>query len=62
MKKKDTTRELAEELDLMDDMLTSLVELLEEKGVITHEEWEEKIRRRIESRPSKSIRDLEDES
>jgi len=62
VKKKDTTRELAEELDLMDDMLTSLVELLEEKGVITHEEWEEKIRRRIESRPSKSIRDLEDES
>ena len=61
MKKKDKTRELAEELDLMDDMLTSLVELLEEKGLITQKEWEEKIKQRIESKPSQSIRDLEDE-
>lgn len=60
-KKKDKTRELAEELDLMDDMLTSLVELLEEKGLITQKEWEEKIKQRIESKPSQSIRDLEDE-
>jgi len=30
-KKKDKIRELAEELDLMDDMLTSLVDILEEK-------------------------------
>ena len=54
-------RELAEELDLMDDMLTSLVELLEEKGFITQKEWEERIKKRIESKPSQSIRDLEDQ-
>ena len=59
-RKKNKIRELAEELDLMDDMLTSLVDILEEKGVITHEEWEIRIRGRIESKPSESIRDLED--
>lgn len=59
-RKKDKIRELAEELDLMDDMLNSLVDILEEKGVITHEEWERRIRGRLESKPSESIRDLED--
>ena len=38
MEKKDRIRESARELDLMDDMLNSLVRLLEEKRVITHEE------------------------
>lgn len=59
-KKKNKTRELAEELDLLDDMLTSLVELLEEKRIITQKEWEERIKRRVESKPSQSIRDLDD--
>lgn len=46
----------------MDDMLTSLVEILEEKGIITHVGWEGKIKRKIEGRSSQSIRDLEDET
>ena len=33
--KRDRTRDLAEEVDVFDTMLSSLVELLEEKGVLT---------------------------
>ncbi len=40
-------RDLAEEVDLLDTMLTSLVELLEEKGVVTQEEWEKRIKERV---------------
>jgi hypothetical protein len=40
-------RELAEEIDLLDTMLSSLVELLEEKGVLTQEEWEKQIKKRV---------------
>lgn len=40
-------RELAEEVDLLDTMLSSLVELLEEKGILTQEDWEKRIKRRI---------------
>ncbi len=47
MAKNKPKRELAEEVDLLDTMLTSLVELLEEKGVLTHEEWEKHIKKRI---------------
>jgi len=32
----------------LDDILSTLVELLEEKGVLTQEDWEEKIRTKIE--------------
>jgi hypothetical protein len=32
----------------LDDILSTLVELLEEKAVLTQEEWEEKIRTKIE--------------
>mgnify|MGYP007109718390 CR=1 FL=1 len=45
-KSKDLLREIAEEVDVFDDMLTALVELLEEKGVLTQEEWEEKIKKK----------------
>jgi len=34
----------ASKIDLLDKMLTSLVEVLEEKGVLTQEEWEKKIK------------------
>jgi hypothetical protein len=34
-KNKSEVREAEDEIDLPDDMLTSLVELLEEKGIIT---------------------------
>ena len=40
-------RDLAEEVDLLDTMLTSLVELLEEKGIITQQEWEKRIKERV---------------
>jgi hypothetical protein len=30
-------------------MLTSLVDLLEKKGVITQEEWEQEIKRRLKA-------------
>jgi hypothetical protein len=40
-------RDLAEEIDLLDTMLTSLVELLEEKRIITQEDWEKHIKARV---------------
>lgn len=46
-KSEKTRQELAEEVELLDTMLTSLVELLEEKGVLTQEEWEKRIKERI---------------
>ena len=57
-KNKSEIRDVEEEVDLLDDMLTSLVELLEEKGVVTQKEWEKKIEHRIKGKPSTSIRDL----
>lgn len=47
MAKNKPKRELAEEVDLLDTMLSSLVELLEEKGVLTQEEWEKQIKKRV---------------
>jgi mannitol/fructose-specific phosphotransferase system IIA component (Ntr-type) len=38
-----------EEIDVLDTMLASLVDLLEEKGVITQEEWEQKIKKRLQT-------------
>jgi len=46
-KNKKVGRELREEVDLLDTMLSSLVELLEEKGVLTQDEWEKRIKERI---------------
>ena len=46
-KSKSVKRDLAEEIDLLDTMLTSLVELLEEKGLVTQQEWEKRIKERI---------------
>jgi hypothetical protein len=40
-------REVEEEVDLLDAMLSSLVELLEEKGILTQEEWEHKIKKNV---------------
>lgn len=39
-------QELAEEIDLLDTMLSSLIELLEEKGIVTQDEWEKRIKER----------------
>lgn len=60
MKRSNSKRELEEEIDLLDDMLASLVEVLEDKGIITQEEWEKKIKQRIKGKPSASIRDLKE--
>lgn len=45
--KNEIKRDLAEEIDLLDTMLTSLVELLEEKGIVTQEEWEKRIKENV---------------
>jgi hypothetical protein len=44
---KKTEKELAEEIDLLSTMLESLVELLEEKGIVTQKEWEKRTKERI---------------
>jgi len=36
-----------EEIDLLDTMLSSLVELLEEKGIITQEKYEKRIKEKV---------------
>lgn len=47
MSKNKNKKELEEEIDLLDTMLSSLIELLEEKGILTQEEYEKKIKRNI---------------
>jgi len=42
-----TKQELQEEVDLLDTMLVSLVDVLEKKGVLTHAEWERRIKERV---------------
>jgi hypothetical protein len=37
------------EVDVLDTMITALVELLGEKGVITQEEWEQRIKKNLKS-------------
>jgi len=39
-----TKTELEEEVELLSTMLESLVQLLEEKGILTQDEWEKKIK------------------
>jgi DNA-binding HxlR family transcriptional regulator len=56
--KKETVKELAQEIDILDHMLTSLVEVLEEKGIMTQEEWEQKIKAKIE-KAAQNYRELE---
>ena len=47
MKKAKIERDLGEEIDLLDDMHSSLVDLLIEKGVITEEEYEKKVKAKV---------------
>jgi hypothetical protein len=42
-----TKKELSEEVDLLDTMLSSLVDVLENKGIVTHDEWERKIKENV---------------
>ena len=45
MKKAKIERDPLEEIDLLDHMLSSLVDLLIEKGIITEEEYENRIKK-----------------
>ena len=47
MKKAKVEREPTEEIDLLDTMLSSLVDLLIEKGIITKEEYEKRIKEKV---------------
>lgn len=60
-KKKRDVKELGQEIDILDHMLEALVETLEEKGIITTEEWEQKIKAKIEhtAKHSQSFREIE---
>lgn len=42
--------DLREEVSMLDNMLSSLVDVLEEKGLLTHEEWERKIKQKLSSK------------
>jgi hypothetical protein len=53
-KKKNLIRELAEELDSLDMMLSSLVEVLERKGILTEDEWERQIKVNIKKNEGKT--------
>jgi len=58
-KKKNLTRELAEELDSLDMMLSSL-EVLERKGILTEDEWEKQIKANLEKTIGKTkYRDIQ---
>lgn len=60
-KGKDRIKELALEIDILDHMLDALVDVLEEKGILTSEEWEKRIKSKIETtaKTTKSFRDVE---
>lgn len=47
MKKAKIEREPLEEIDLLDDMHSALVDLLIEKGIITEEEYEKRLKERV---------------
>ena len=59
-KKKDVLGEIKQEIDILDHMLDALVETLEEKGIITTEEWEQKIKAKIEhtAKTQQSFREI----
>jgi DNA-binding HxlR family transcriptional regulator len=58
--RKNEIKELAQEIDVLDHMLSALVETLEEKGVLTQEEWEQKIKAKLE-KATMTYRELESE-
>ena len=47
MKKAKVEQKPREEIDLLDTMLSSLVDLLIEKGIITEEEYEKRIKMKV---------------
>jgi DNA-binding HxlR family transcriptional regulator len=59
--KKDSINEVKQEIDILDHMLSALVEVLEEKGIMTSEEWEQRIKAKIEhvAKTQQSFREVE---
>ncbi len=52
----------SERAEILDDMVVALVDLLEEKGVITNDEWEKEVEKRLagtqkSTKPSKPAKD-----
>lgn len=47
VKKNRTKRDLEQEIDLLDTMVPSLVEILEQKGILTQVGWEKHIKQQI---------------
>jgi hypothetical protein len=47
MKKSKIERKPSEEIDLLDKMLSSLVDLLIEKSIITEEEYEKRVKEKV---------------
>jgi hypothetical protein len=45
--KPESTDQMAGELDVHDAMITSLVEVLERKGILKQEEWEQNIKKKV---------------
>jgi predicted ArsR family transcriptional regulator len=41
--------QVAGELDIHDAMITSLVEVLEKKGILKQEEWEQNMKKHVDS-------------
>lgn len=45
--KQANTEQIASELDIHDTMITTLTEILEEKGQLNHEEWEKRVQKKL---------------
>ncbi|MDA4128812.1 MAG: hypothetical protein OK422_05120 [Thaumarchaeota archaeon] len=44
------TDQLREELEMLEIMLSSLVDVLEENRIVGHKEWEDRIKKRLSSK------------
>ncbi len=52
---------MTKDVEILDDMLTALVDLLVEKGIITQEEYDTKVKQRLdETKDLTRFDDLED--
>ena len=49
--KPDQTIQIADEFKMLDTMIYSLVEIMDEKGQIKYSEWEARLRKRIHEEP-----------
>ncbi len=49
-KQNKATDELREEVEMLDIMLSSLVDVLEENRIVGHKEWENRVKKRLSSK------------